>query len=181
MSIKTNASKFLSFLLRHKPEEIGLQLDPSGWAEIEAIVRLTTNSKTPLTRALIEEVTRTSDKQRFKISEDGRRIRANQGHSIQVELGLTAAIPPETLYHGTATRFLDSILATGLHSGQRHHVHLSETHATAVNVGRRHGKPVVLAVQSGNMYRAGAPFFLSENSVWLTEKVPARFLAQLPD
>lgn len=176
---KVSASKFLSLLLRHKPEEVGLVLDPDGWAEIDQIVERTSSGKIPLTRSLIEELTRTSEKQRFKISEDGTKIRANQGHSVKVELGLVAAVPPEVLYHGTATRFLESILAEGLKSGNRNHVHLSRDSETAVRVGQRHGKPVVLEVLSGTMHREGASFFLSENGVWLTESVQAKFLALL--
>ena len=120
---------------------------------------------------------RTSDKQRFAISEDGTRIRANQGHSVPVELGLLPQVPPEQLYHGTATRFLDSIRIQGLLRGDRHHVHLSANADTAVKVGSRHGQPVVLIVHAGDMHHAGHVFFRSDNGVWLVAHVPPAFLA----
>jgi len=170
------ASKFLSLLLRHKPEEVGLTLDHEGWAVIDDIVRLTARSRMPLTRALIEVVTATNDKQRFVLSADGLRIRANQGHSIAVDLGLEPRDPPEVLFHGTATRFLASILRQGLIKGTRQHVHLSADQGTAMRVGQRHGEPVVLRIDAGAMHRSGHPFFLSANGVWLCEWVPLAFL-----
>jgi putative RNA 2'-phosphotransferase len=124
----------------------------------------------------LHEVVATNDKQRFSLSADGAKIRANQGHSVAVELGLIPMTPPELLYHGTATRFLTSIRETGLRSGSRQHVHLSADQATAVAVGSRHGKPVVLTVQAGQLHRAGGQFYLSENGVWLTGAVPPEYL-----
>ena len=171
------ASKYLSLLLRHKPEVIGLSLDAEGWAEIEDIVRLTAGRRTQLTKNLIEEITATSDKKRFVISEDGTRIRANQGHSIVVDLNLDPRNPPEILFHGTATRFLESILRQGLSKGNRQYVHLSPDKATALKVGQRHGKPVILSIAAQSMQESGYVFFLSANGVWLTEHVPARFLS----
>lgn len=168
-------SKFLSLVLRHEPEKIGLQLDPQGWVPIDELLSRAA-PHLPLTQELLHEVVRTSDKQRFAISEDGTRIRANQGHSVPVELGLAPQVPPEQLYHGTATRFLDSIRKQGLLRGDRHHVHLSATE-TAVKVGARHGQPVVLIVNAGDMHRAGHVFFRSDNGVWLVEHVPPSFLA----
>ncbi len=174
------ASKYLSLLLRHKPEVIGLSLDTEGWAEIDDIVRLTADRRTSLTKRLIEEITATSDKKRFVISDDGTRIRANQGHSIAVDLNLKPQNPPETLYHGTANRFLESILRQGLKKGSRHHVHLSPDSATALKVGQRHGKPVILSIAAQAMQSSGYIFFLSANGVWLTEHVPAKFINELP-
>lgn len=168
-------SKFLSLVLRHEPEKIGLELDAQGWVSIDELLAKAAGHL-PLTAELLHEVVRTSDKQRFAISEDGTRIRANQGHSVPVELGLAAQVPPEQLYHGTATRFLDSIRRQGLLRGERHHVHLSADTDTAVKVGVRHGQPVVLVVQAGDMHQAGHAFFRSDNGVWLVEHVPPSFL-----
>jgi putative RNA 2'-phosphotransferase len=172
------ASKFLSLLLRHKPQEVGLSLDAGGWAGIEDIVRLTSGRRTPLTRKLIEEITATSEKKRFIISDDGNRIRANQGHSIAVNLNLEPQNPPEALFHGTATRYIESILRQGLVKGNRQYVHLSPDRSTAEQVGRRHGKPVILNIAAQAMQASGYVFFLSVNGVWLTEHVPARFLSE---
>jgi putative RNA 2'-phosphotransferase len=170
------ASKFLSLILRHKPEEIGLRLDANGWAEVEELLRLANAKGKRLTREIVDTAVAQNDKKRFALSEDGKRIRANQGHSVEIDLGLTPSAPPEFLFHGTATRFLDSIRSAGLHSGNRQHVHLSRDEDTAVKVGQRHGKPVVLVVLAGAMAAANHSFFLSENGVWLTEKVPVEFL-----
>ncbi len=168
-------SKFLSFVLRHKPEAIGLTLDSQGWASIPKLIEKSASECT-LTNNLIKQVVTTNDKQRFLLSADGQRIRANQGHSIKVDLNLQPQEPPPLLYHGTATRFLNSIKQEGLKPGQRHHVHLSTDVATAMAVGQRYGKPVILQVASGEMFQAGYEFFLSENWIWLTEHVPPQFL-----
>ena len=174
---EVSKSKFLSLVLRHKPEEIGLVLDQNGWASIDELIVLANARGTHLSRPLIESIVANSDKQRFAISADGLKIRANQGHSVEIALGLSPQTPPERLYHGTATRFLDSIRGSGLHAGSRQHVHLSQDLATAEKVGSRHGKPVVLTVESGQMARDGHHFYLSDNGVWLTEAVPAKYLA----
>ncbi|WP_028579786.1 RNA 2'-phosphotransferase [Desulfogranum japonicum] len=174
------ASKYLSLLLRHKPEIIGLSLDLEGWAKIEDIVRLTNQNGTSLTKKLIEKITATSDKKRFIISDDGTRIRANQGHSITVDLNLRPKNPPEILFHGTATRFLDSILQQGLIKENRQYVHLSPDRNTALKVGQRHGKPVILSIAAQEMHVSGFVFFLSANGIWLTEHVPTKFLTALP-
>ena len=171
-----SSSKFLSLVLRHQPELIGLELDPEGWASLNQLVELANSHGRALTHELVHEIVATSDKQRFAVSPDGLRIRANQGHSVKVDLGLEVRIPPETLYHGTATRFIPSIMEQGLLPGSRQQVHLSAAADTAVNVGARHGKPVVLTVRSGEMQRAGHQFHLSENGVWLTANVPPNFL-----
>ncbi|QEL20339.1 RNA 2'-phosphotransferase [Limnoglobus roseus] len=169
-------SKFLSLVLRHKPEEIGLTLDANGWADVEELIRLTNAHGVSLTRPLLEQVVAENDKKRFAFSDDGRRIRASQGHSVEVDLALPPSEPPAELFHGTATRFLDSIRASGLHSANRQHLHLSPDAITATKVGQRHGKPVILIVRAGEMFAAGHQFFLSANGVWLTERVPVEFI-----
>jgi putative RNA 2'-phosphotransferase len=173
---EVSQSKFLSLVLRHKPEEIGLVLDQNGWASIDELIALANARGTKLSGPEIESIVENSDKKRFAISADGTKIRANQGHSVDIALGLEPQTPPERLYHGTATRFLESIHATGLHSASRQHVHLSTDLATAEKVGSRHGKPVILTVDAGQMARDGHLFYLSENGVWLTETVPAKYL-----
>lgn len=172
----TTLPEILSLVLRHQPDAIGLTLDENGWADVEELIRLANNSGRRLTRPLVESVVAENDKKRFALSEDGQRIRASQGHSIDVDLALSPAHPPHRLYHGTATRFLDSIHVGGLHSANRQHVHLSANIPTATKVGQRHGKPVVLVVRADQMAFAGHTFFLSANGVWLTERVPVEFL-----
>ena len=166
-------SKFLSLILRHKSEEIGVTLDSNGWAEIDEIIN---KSQLGLTKELIEEVVTQSDKQRFVIK-DGK-IRANQGHSIEVDLELKAVRPPDILYHGTATRFLDSIMKVGLTKQSRQHVHLSKDTQIAAMVGKRHGKVVILEVDAKKMFEEGYAFYLSENGVWLTDRVGVEFLKE---
>ncbi|GAB1480283.1 RNA 2'-phosphotransferase [Paracoccaceae bacterium] len=166
-------SRFLSLVLRHKPEEIGLTLDPQGWVAVEDLL---TRLPFALTRDDLNRLVAGSDKQRFALSEDGQRIRANQGHSVTVELGLPATKPPAVLYHGTAAANQTSILSTGIDRRTRHHVHLSPTVETALRVGARHGTPIVLQVDAEAMAGAGHSFFLSENGVWLVDGVPPEFL-----
>lgn len=170
-----SASKFLSLVLRHQPDVIGLSLDAEGWADIDALMRLAQGHK-PLTLALIEAVVENNNKQRFAISEDGQRIRARQGHSIDVDLGFVPVTPPARLYHGTATRFVASIRREGLVKRSRRHVHLSADADTATNVGARHGTPAILIVHAAEMVAAGHAFYRSENGVWLTDAVPADFI-----
>lgn len=173
----TDTSKFLSFVLRHRPDAIGLLLDSEGWADIDALIAAAQKDGKRIDRALIEEVVATNDKQRFAISEDGLRIRAVQGHSsAQVDIQYAAIVPPEFLYHGTASRFLVSINKQGLIAGARHHVHLSHDEKTAVQVGARHGMPVVLKVQAAKMHAQGYAFYQADNGVWLTSKVPISFI-----
>ncbi len=169
-------SKFLSLVLRHQPEKIGLTLDEAGWVEVTELLHACHENGFVITRPVLEEVVQTNDKKRFAFSEDGLKIRASQGHSIEVELAYAPLTPPEILYHGTATRFLDSIKAQGLLKGQRHHVHLSGDQETATRVGARHGKPLVLIIESGRMHAAGFPFYQSENGVWLTDHVPSTYI-----
>jgi len=163
-------------VLRHDPACIGLVLDAKGWVDVADLVRRANAHGRDLTRAELVEIVRTNDKQRFSLSDDGARIRARQGHSVDVDLGLEPVEPPEFLYHGTATRFLGSILAEGLRPGSRRHVHLSPDHDTAIRVGRRHGTPIVLKIRSKKMHEGGAVFLLSENGVWLTDLVPPGFI-----
>ena len=169
-------SKFLSLVLRHKPDRIGLDLDEHGWADIDSLIERANQQGRTLTRAVIDEVVATNEKKRFAISDDGARIRANQGHSVAVDLELKAITPPEMLFHGTATRFLTSIREHGLRPGNRQHVHLSKDEATARTVGARHGEPVILRVRAAAMHDDGHRFFLSDNDVWLTGSVPSAFV-----
>lgn len=166
-------SKFLSLILRHQPDKIGLQLDEEGWAKVADIID---KAPTPLTRDQIETVVKTNDKKRFALSEDKKRIRANQGHSIKVDVGLKQVTPPEMLFHGTADRFLDAIRTEGLTPQSRQHVHLSGDEVTAHKVGQRHGRPVILEIPARAMHDQGHVFFQSENGVWLTDHIPAALI-----
>ncbi len=169
-------SKFLSFVLRHKPEAIGLSLDAEGWANLDDLIRLANLKGKLLTRYLVDEVVACNDKQRFIIDVSGLRIRAQQGHSVLVDVGLIPGPPPIILFHGTTTRFVPSIHRHGLRRGKRLYVHLSIDADTARKVGERHGTPVVLRVAAGTMAELGYVFCLSENSVWLTDHVPSKFI-----
>lgn len=172
-------SKFLSLVLRHEPERIGVQLDESGWIDVEALLAAMTAHGKPLSRAELDQLVRENDKQRFAFNSDGTRIRANQGHSVEVDLALEAQMPPEKLYHGTVEKFLASIFREGLLKGERHHVHLSPNLETAAKVGQRRGKPVILEIASGQMHREGYSFFVSGNGVWLVDQVPPQYLTRL--
>lgn len=167
-------SKYLSKHLRHQPERIGITLDPSGWVPIDELMRACAGHGFPVTRAELDHVVAANDKQRFAV--DGDRIRANQGHTVTVDLGLPPAEPPAYLYHGTVGRVLDVIRAEGLRPMARHHVHLSPDRETATRVGARRGVPVILSVDAGAMHRAGHVFHVSTNGVWLTDSVPPQFL-----
>ena len=171
-----NQSKFLSLVLRHEPQAAGLSLDKAGWVGVAELLAGCARVGVAISQEELREIVGTSDKQRFALSDDGLRIRANQGHSVEVELGYEPAAPPEVLYHGTADRFADSIRAQGLVKGNRHHVHLSERIDTASAVGQRHGKLLLLHVRSGDMHRAGISFYKTPNGVWLTDSVPTEFL-----
>lgn len=171
---RTEISKFLSLVLRHNPESIGLHLDKNGWASIQEII-----SKADIYNLnfdKINEIVQTSEKKRFTISTDQSKIRANQGHSINISLDLKAKEPPSILYHGTATRFIESIKKSGLHSQERNHVHLSDNIETATEVGKRYGKPVILKVLAFEMHQQKFNFYLSDNGVWLTNEVPTQFI-----
>ena len=169
-------SKHLSRILRHEPELIGLKVDAQGWARIDELLRQLKRAGRGISEAQLLESVETNDKKRFTISPDGRRIRAAQGHSIDVDLGLPALTPPPTLYHGTASQNLDRIFERGLDPGRRLQVHLSSDPETAMRVGRRHGKPVVLRVDAARIYEDGCIFFRSDNGVWLTATVPSDYL-----
>ena len=169
-------SKFLSLVLRHQPGSIGIVLDEQGWTDCQKLIQAAGRHGMRFNHATLLEVVRTSDKQRFALSEDGTCIRANQGHSVKVDLGLVPQQPPESLYHGTVDKFLGSIRSTGLHKGDRHHVHLSPDLTTAIKVGQRRGKPVILTIRAAAMANAGHPFFISDNGVWLTDTVPPEFI-----
>lgn len=171
------ASKFVSLVLRHKPEEIGLQLDEHGWADVEKLLAKM-QPRYAIDMATLEEIVRTNNKQRFAFDETHTRIRANQGHTIDVDVELQEAIPPEILYHGTGEKSVEAIDAKGLLPMNRLHVHLSGDEETAVRVGKRHGKPVIYKVKSGEMSRDGYIFYLSVNNVWLTKEVPVKYLVR---
>lgn len=175
---RTETSKFLSFVLRHEPQAIGLNLNSEGWADMDALMAAATQHGRTLDRTLIEQVVTASEKKRFALSADGACIRAVQGHSTSsVAISFEKKIPPAKLYHGTAERFLESIRKEGLKPGERQHVHLSEDVNTATAVGQRYGKPVVLTVDAKAMHAQGFKFFQAENGVWLTAGVPYECIA----
>ncbi len=175
MDVK-NLSKFLSLILRHNPQTIGLQLDENGWASVEVLLQKMNEHGKKINLEKLKEVVATNDKQRFRFSDDLTKIRANQGHSIEVELALPPSTPPDTLFHGTATRNLDSIKEKGLIKGKRQHVHLSSNRETATKVGQRHGVPIVLIVNTKQMAEDSILFYISDNGVWLTDYVDAKYI-----
>ncbi len=172
-------SKRLSRHLRHEPESLGLELAPGGWVGVDALLEACARRGFAFSRGELEEVVRSSDKKRFSFDEAGARIRANQGHSVEVDLQLERREPPAVLYHGTGERSVGAILADGLRRMSRHHVHLSVDAETARRVGARHGRPVVFAVDAARMAAAGHEFYVSANGVWLAESVPAEYLRRL--
>jgi putative RNA 2'-phosphotransferase len=178
MPTDTQRSKFLSLVLRHNPKLIGLELDEHGWADIDQLIA-NAPEKLQLTKDDLLRIVQESDKQRFAIDLESNAIRANQGHSIQIDLGLSPQNPPQTLYHGTATRFMESITRLGLIKGKRHHVHLSGSIETAQKVGKRHGELALLKVDALRMQDKGYVFYCSDNGVWLTDHVPSEFLARM--
>lgn len=171
-------SKYLSRALRHQPERIGITLDTAGWAEIDDLLAACRARGFAVTRDELDHVVENNDKKRFAVSEDGTRIRANQGHTVAVELGLTAAEPPARLFHGTVGRVVDTITAEGLRPMDRHDVHLSPDVETARRVGARRGRPVVLVVDAGRMHADGHVFRVSDNGVWLVAAVPPEYLSR---
>ena len=174
----THISKYLSLVLRHDPAAVGVTLDAEGWVNVDDLIAGAARNGSSFTRAELEEVVQTNDKQRFAFSDDGQRIRANQGHSITVDLGLKPETPPEFLYHGTVERFVSSIMTKGLDRRARQHVHLSVDVATATRVGSRRGKPVILQIAAASMHSEGLHFFRSANGVWLTEQVPPEYISR---
>ena len=176
---RTHISKFLSLILRHKPEAVGLTLDSNGWIEVETLLEACARNGNAFSRAELEEVVATNDKKRFAFDENRIKIRANQGHSIKVEIAFEEKKPPEILYHGTAERNIKIIQEKGLIKMRRHHVHLSSDLETALKVGKRYGNPVVFKVKTEKMLMQGYKFYVSANGVWLTDKVPPMFLELL--
>lgn len=175
----THISKYLAKYLRHAPAELGMNLQPGGWVPVDDLLTAAENHGFPITYDELIECVETNDKRRYSFDETGDLIRANQGHSVEVDLQLEEREPPEVLYHGTVERFLPSILAEGLLKGRRHHVHLSQDIETATRVGARRGKPVVLKIEAGKLHREGHSFCRSTNGVWLTDAVPPDFLAKI--
>ena len=169
-------SKFLSLVLRHQPETVGLELDSAGWVDIDALLEALAKNGKELSLEQLRLIVDVNDKQRFAISDDGMQIRANQGHSVEVDLGYEPCEPPEVLYHGTPDRFVESIRVQGLKKMARHHVHMHADSKLATEVGGRRGKPALLTIEAAAMEAAGHEFFLAENNVWLVEHVPPEFI-----
>ncbi|EHQ25154.1 RNA 2'-phosphotransferase [Mucilaginibacter paludis] len=172
----TSISKFLSLVLRHQPELIGIEMDEQGWVKVTDLLEKANAHGKALNMDVLKYVVDTNAKKRFAFDESQTYIRASQGHSVEVELGYLPQIPPEILYHGTGSQSVDAILKTGLEKRARQHVHLSHDVETATKVGSRHGKPVILKVLAADMHQQGYAFYLSENKVWITDGVPAQFL-----
>ena len=173
----TGASRFLSLILRHRPETIGISLDEHGWADVGELIGGIAKTRR-FDMDILEEIVRTDGKQRYSFNEDKTLIRANQGHSVPVDVELEEAEPPAELWHGTGEKYAASIDARGLIPKSRLYVHLSRDRDTAVRVGQRHGRPGLYIVRAGEMYRDGYHFYLSKNGVWLTKRVPAEYLAR---
>ena len=169
-------SKLLSLVLRHEPEQIGLSLDKEGWAHVPELIEKVNQKGIQLDFTILQIVVDTNDKKRFAFNDDKTRIRASQGHSIEIELNLSAQVPPAVLFHGTADKNVAAIRANGLHKMNRQHVHLSAQQETAWKVGQRHGTPVILIIQALAMHEQDHTFYLSDNGVWLTEQVPPAFI-----
>lgn len=172
-------SKFLSRHLRHQPDRLGISLEPGGWIGVEDLLAACARHNMPLSRAELEEVVASNDKQRFSFDRDGTRIRANQGHSVPVDLELAPLAPPDLLYHGTGHQTAPVIRREGLRKMRRHHVHLSPDVAVAIAVGARHGRPVVFVVDAAAMHRDGFLFYRSANGVWLVDCVPPAYVQLL--
>lgn len=175
-SSEERLSVFLSLVLRHQPEAAGITLDEHGWADVEDLIQGISGTGRPMDMELLEDIVRTDEKGRYSFNEDRTLIRANQGHSIPVDVELTETTPPQVLYHGTASRFEQAILEQGLKPMSRLYVHLSGDAKTALTVGRRHGNPVVFEVDSGRMSRDGEHFYISQNGVLLTKRVKPEYL-----
>lgn len=172
----TTISKFLSLVLRHQPETIGIQLDPNGWVKVDELIRKSNTYGIKFDREILNYIVETNPKKRFAFNTALDKIRASQGHSVEIELGYTNQQPPVILYHGTGEQSVPSILKTGLEKRNRQHVHLSKDVETATKVGQRHGKPTILNVLAEQMYTDGFLFYLSDNGVWLTDHVPAKYI-----
>jgi RNA:NAD 2''-phosphotransferase len=170
--------RFLSLVLRHKPSAAHIKLDDNGWADVDDLLAGCNRAGRRIDRETLERIVRDNSKQRYKFNEDRTRIRANQGHSVAVDVEMEECAPPEFLYHGTASRSIESICAEGIKKGSRQHVHLSRDTETAMQVGKRHGKPLLLRVSAAAMHRDGHKFWLSANGVWLCEHVPWSYVMQ---
>ena len=170
----TKTSKYISLILRHKPETIGISLDEHGWANVKDLIE-GINKTHKLDMEMLEEIVETDDKQRYSFNEDKTKIRANQGHSIDVDVELEEAVPPEMLWHGTGIKYVNSINTEGLIPKSRLYVHLSVDPNTAIEVGKRHGTPAIYCVDAEKMYADGYKFYKSKNGVWLTKHVPAEY------
>jgi putative RNA 2'-phosphotransferase len=173
-----NISKFLSLVLRHQPETIGIQLDQNGWTDIAELIEKSNSYGIKFDRETLNHIVETNSKKRFAINDTLDKIRASQGHSIEIDLGYTNQKPPEILYHGTGEKSVQSILDTGLEKRNRQHVHLSSDLETALKVGQRHGKPFIFKVLAEQMYNDNFQFYISDNGVWLTDNVPTIYLKQ---
>jgi putative RNA 2'-phosphotransferase len=171
-----NISKFLSLVLRHKQEEIGLNMDGNGWVSIDELIEKCKDNKVNLDFGILEEIVITNDKQRFGFNDEHTKIRANQGHTVNVDLEFEATKPTEFLYHGTVEKYMDGIKSNGLQKMQRLHVHLSKDIETATKVGSRRGKPIILKIHALKMFEKGYEFYLSKNGVWLCDHVPTEFI-----
>ncbi|MEL7118426.1 MAG: RNA 2'-phosphotransferase [Bacteroidota bacterium] len=177
--INKRISKFLSLILRHRPEVVEIKLDDGGWAKVEELIQKVNAKGEQLTLEQLEFIVDNNDKKRFTFNDDKTLIRASQGHSIEVDLGLQQKTPPSILYHGTAVKNIASIEKQGLLKRNRNHVHLSANIELAIQVGQRHGKPVVFEIDALTMNKDGYRFFLSKNEVWLTEEVPVKYLKKM--
>lgn len=171
-------SKTLSYILRHGPESIGITLGRAGWVEVSELLNQLSLHRKAVNREELDSVVANNSKQRFEFSDDGLLIRARQGHSVDIDLEYEAIPPPDVLFHGTADRFLESIMENGLQKRGRHHVHLSTDKATMMEVGRRHGKAVLLEIDSARMHADRYEFFVTGNNVWLTETIPPEYISQ---
>ncbi len=174
---KKRTGKFISLILRHNPQTISIELDGSGWASVDELLKGLKRNGHSLSFTQLEALVNNNDKQRYTFNDDKSRIRANQGHSLELDLQLEAQKPPKSLYHGTASRYLPYINEQGLLRRDRHHVHLSLDKETAHNVGSRHGKPVILTIDASAMHKDGYVFYCSKNGVWLVEHIPPRYFS----
>ena len=172
-------SVFISLILRHKPQVINIVLDEQGYANVDELIKGVNDSGRNLTQEILENIVKTDDKGRYSFNANKTKIRANQGHSVNVDVGLKEVIPPKVLYHGTAERNLDSILMNGIKKMNRLYVHLTDNLETAKKVGKRHGKPIVLAINTKKMIKDGYRFYLSDNGVWLTDFIPKGYIEDL--
>ncbi|MDR2954317.1 MAG: RNA 2'-phosphotransferase [Prevotella sp.] len=175
---KKRIGKFLSLVLRHEPQKIGIRLDENGWADVQELIQKCAMHRVNFTMAELEEIVATNDKKRYSFNEDKTRIRANQGHSIEIDLTLSPVEPPEFLYHGTADRFYTSMMSEGIKKMSRQHVHLSKDKETAHKVGSRHGRPIILTILAKQMYHDGIEFFQSDNEVWLTDFIDPKYISK---